>query len=164
MNDRMEATGLCGSTIYSPFGGKKLFALALKEYRRVTTENIAMISRPGDVRTSLRRLRLSIVADELSLREGFGCFAANSSLEVSGRDPELSALVAQPFERLEAGLLRPLKRGQKAGKIPADKDCRMLARYIVAVIQGIRVVSKGLLETSCQPYLESIVEAAIKSL
>ncbi|AHD02168.1 TetR family transcriptional regulator [Leisingera methylohalidivorans DSM 14336] len=165
MNDLVEATGLSRSTIYNSFGGKKkLFALALKEYRRVTTENIAMISRPGDVRTSLRELLLSIVADESSDREGFGCFAANSSLEVSGRDPELSALVAQHFERLEAGLLRLLKRGQKAGEIPADQDCQMLARYFVAVIQGIRVVSKGLPEASRQVHLQSIVDAVIKSL
>nr|WP_302480828.1 TetR/AcrR family transcriptional regulator [Leisingera sp. ANG59] len=165
MNDLVDATGLSRSTIYNSFGGKKkLFELALKEYRRVTTENVAMISRPGDVRASLRELLLSIVADELSDREGFGCFAANSSLEVSGRDPELSALVAQHFDRLEVGLLRLLKRGQRAGEIPANQDCQMLAKYFVAVIQGIRVVSKGLPETSRQSHLRSIVDAAIKTL
>ncbi|MBQ4826150.1 TetR/AcrR family transcriptional regulator [Leisingera sp. HS039] len=165
MNDLVEATGLSRSTIYNSFGGKKtLFALALKEYRRVTTENVALISRPGDVRSNLRALLLSIVDNELSDHEGFGCFAANSSLEVSGRDPELSALVAQHFERLESGLLRLLKRGQKAGEISPDQDCQMLSRYFVAVIQGIRVVSKGLPAACRQPYLHSIVEASIETV
>lgn len=165
MNDLVEATGLSRSTIYNSFGGKKaLFALSLKEYRRITTKSVAMISRTTDVRSSLRALLLSIVDDELSDHEGFGCFAANSSLEISGRDPELSALVAQHFERLESGLLRLLKYGQKGGEISSDRDCQTLSRYFVAVIQGLRVVSKGLPAPSRKPYLHSIVETSIETL
>lgn len=165
MNDLVEATGLSRSTIYNSFGGKKtLFALALKEYRRVTTGNVAMLSRTTDVRGSLRALLLSIVNDELCDHQGFGCFAANSSLEVAGRDPELSALVEQHFERLESGLLRLLKRGQKIGEISPNQDCKVLSRYFVVIIQGIRVVSKGIPATGRQPYLHSIVEAAIDAV
>ncbi|WP_051337431.1 TetR/AcrR family transcriptional regulator [Leisingera daeponensis] len=165
MNDLVAATGLSRSTIYNSFGGKKtLFALALKEYRRATTGNVAKISRSSDVRGSLRALLISIVDDELSDHEGFGCFAANSSLEISGRDPELSALVAQHFQRLESGLLRLLRHGQKTGEISPEQDCEMLSRYFVAVIQGIRVVSKGLPAASRQPYLHSIVEASIATV
>lgn len=165
MNDLVAATGLSRSTIYNSFGGKKtLFALALKEYRRVTTGNVAKISRSSDVRGSLRALLISIVDDELSDHEGFGCFAANSSLEISGRDPELSALVAQHFQRLESGLLRLLRHGQKTGEISPEQDCEILSRYFVAVIQGIRVVSKGLPAASRQPYLHSIVEASIATV
>lgn len=163
MNDLVEATGLSRSTIYNSFGGKrKLFELALKEYRRVTTENVSLISRPGEVRDNLRALLQAIVSDELDDHEGFGCFVANSSLEVSGRDPELSALVAQHFERLEVSLQRLLKRGQKAGEISPDQDCQMLARYFVTIIQGIRVVSKGLPAADRRAYLNSIIEAAVK--
>lgn len=165
MNDLVEATGLSRSTIYNSFGGKKdLFELALKEYKRVTTSNIALISQPGNIRENIHSLLMAIVQDECKDSCGYGCLAANSSLEVAGRDPELNELVADHFRRLESNLLRALKRGQKEGQISEQADCQSLSRYFVAVIQGIRVLGKSIPASQRETYLSSIVEISMSKL
>jgi len=165
MNDLVDVTGLSRSTIYSSFGGKKkLFELALHEYHKITAGNVAIFSQAVSVHDAVRTLLNAIVDDELKDSEGLGCLAANSSLELAGRDSELTALVAEHFARLEECLVRAFKHGQQVGELAPDVDCQALADYFIAVIQGIRVVSKGLPKGNKKKHLSNIVNVAVGSI
>ena len=102
-----------------------------------------------------------IVEHSLSDKDRRGCLLVNSALEIAPHDPEIGAEVATRLGEVEAFFRRSAIAAQKEGSIPADRDSRDLARVLLAVLLGIRVVARArperrLLEGMARPVLATL--------
>ena len=165
IQDLVDGTGLGRSSLYNAFGSKQgLYEFALLRYYDMTACNVALLAQDGPVRDLVRGLLLTIVSQELNDTYNMGCMVANASLEMARHDEQVAELVAKNFSRMERALVALLSRGQAAGEIHASKSPVALARFIVATIQGIRVMGKGGGRAERAERLQDIVDIAISAL
>jgi TetR/AcrR family transcriptional repressor of nem operon len=165
VQDLVDGTGLSRSSLYNTFDGKHgLFQHALLRYHGQTAANVALLARDGPARDRVRELLLSIVKDELTGEDRCGCLVANTSLELGGRDSIVTDLLGDHFAALETALTALMQRGQQQGDITSNSSSEALARFIVATIQGLRVLGRGQADQDRARRLHDVVEVAIGAL
>src|SRR5580704_204918 len=71
-----------------------------------------------------------------------GCMLVNSALELAPYDPEFQKLVAQEMIFIEAFFRRCIEAGQKDGTISASRPGAELAKLLLSVLLGIRVLAR----------------------
>lgn len=167
MRDLIKATGLQPGSLYAAFGGKRLlFQRVLEHYHRT---NVAQIR--GYLNDDLPAIvRIRNVFDRLLERcqedlEGKGCLMANTILELSCVDAELSTRANRMFQDIEQDFVDVIREAQSQGEISQDKDPGTLARFLIMAIHGIRVYNRGNLDISrlkglVDQTLDSITEAS----
>ncbi|TQM15780.1 TetR/AcrR family transcriptional regulator [Pseudonocardia kunmingensis] len=165
--DLCEATGLGRSSIYNTFTSKhELFTRALLRYIETTTATqLAMLE--NERRPPVERLRalftLVVDGEAANRRDGRspGCLTVNTTVELAGRDPEATALLERDQQRRTEALRDVIAAGQRDGGITSPRDPVALARYLNAVIGGIRVAAQGGADPDM---LQSIADAALDAL
>ena len=145
VRDLAAAMGISGPSLYNAFGNKRaLFAKALESYLDQSAR--AMIKRIEDSlppKEAIRRFLDEIVESSVSDRERRGCFLINSALEVAPHDSELGEFIADRFDEIEAFFYRSIKAAQAESAIPRDQAPRDLARLLLSVLLGIRVLARS---------------------
>ncbi|MCI2421854.1 TetR/AcrR family transcriptional regulator [Saccharopolyspora sp. K220] len=165
--DLCEATGLGRSSIYNTFSNKHdLFMKALARYINTTTATQLAILEDSTL-SGLERIRAllaTIVDAELENRRdgrSFGCLTVNSTVELAGRDPEAAKLLDRDSRRRLASLRAAIGVGQRDGGITSTRDAESLARFVNAVIGGMRVsgqagADRAVLESIAAPALDAL--------
>jgi TetR/AcrR family transcriptional repressor of nem operon len=144
ISDLVEHLGIAKASLYATFGNKHdLYLEALDRYVRTTDAQIVdELSRPGSpleaVRGLVMRYTSEIVADE----DVRGCLVVNAAVELPG-DASVAKRVGRSWDTLEVALTLALTRARAQGELAADRDPRALARMLLAVLQGLRVLGKG---------------------
>ena len=145
VRDLADKMGISGPSLYNAYGDKRaLFAQALEHY--VDHSARALIKR---LETSLppkqavRRFIEEIIDRSVNDRERRGCFLINSALEVAPHDRQLGALVADRLAEIEAFFYRSIKAAQAEGAVPRNRVARDLARLLLGVLLGIRVLARS---------------------
>jgi TetR/AcrR family transcriptional repressor of nem operon len=161
VRDLVKATGLQPGSLYAAFGGKRqLFQRVLDHYHAA---NLNQIRKHLGTSGASPMERIRLVFDVLLKRcqedlDGKGCLMANTIVELSCVDAELSRRANNMFEDMEHEFVRVLEEGREKGEITSDKEPRTLARYLVMSIHGIRVYSRGNLDAS---HLQSLVDETL---
>lgn len=143
MADLVERLGIARASVYATFGSKReLYLRALERYcEQSDSERMLDLSRPGPALPAVRELvRRYAAADEGESRRG--CFVTNTAVELAPHDPAASRRVEASLDRLETLLTAALVRAAAQGELPAGREPRALARMLVVLLQGIRVVGK----------------------
>jgi TetR/AcrR family transcriptional repressor of nem operon len=160
VRDLCAAMGIAGTSLYNAFDDKRsLFIRALERYMDgATRERIGRLEKSLAPKDAIRRFIGDIVERSVNDRDRRGCFLINSALEVAPHDRELGAEIAQRLGEIEAFFRRAIKAGQADGTIPADRDARDLARLLLGILLGIRVLARAkpdraLLEGMARPAL-----------
>ncbi|MGW6055589.1 TetR/AcrR family transcriptional regulator [Streptomyces sp. NPDC055189] len=165
--DLCEATGLGRSSIYNTFSSKhELFQRALARYiDSMTAVQVEILEDAG--RSPMERLRslfARIVDTEFECREdghSIGCLTVNTTVELAGRDPDSAELLARDLSvRLDA-IGAVIRAGQSSGEIGTKRDAGDLARFLNAVIGGMRISAQGGADRAT---LTVIAETAMDSL
>ena len=145
VRDLADKMGISGPSLYNAYGDKRaLFAQALEHY--VDHSSRALIKR---LETSLppkqavRRFIEEIIDRSVNDAERRGCFLINSALEVAPHDRQLGALVADRLAEIEAFFYRSIKAAQAKGAVPRNRVARDLARLLLGVVLGIRVLARS---------------------
>jgi len=145
VRDLAAAMGISGPSLYNAFGDKRaLFVKALRSY--LDRSALAMIKRLEaslSPKEAVRRFIEEIIEHSVGDPERRGCFLINSALEVAPHDSELSKFVADRFGDIEAFFHRSIKAAQAEGTIPRDRAPRDLARLLLGVLLGIRVLARS---------------------
>ncbi|WP_405663697.1 TetR/AcrR family transcriptional regulator [Streptomyces sp. NBC_01166] len=165
--DLCEATGLGRSSIYNTFSSKHtLFVRSLTRYLDSMTAGqhalLADTELPATAR--LRALFTSVIDTEESNRRegrGIGCLGVNTSTELSGRDPEVAELLRRDLELRLASLGDVITAGQLAGEISRRRRPDDLARFLNAVVAGMRVSAQNGADRTT---LEAVADGAMDSL
>ncbi len=155
--DKME---ISAPSLYNAYGDKHaLFVQALEHYLDHSAR--ALIKRLESSlppKQAIRRFIGEIIEHSVSDRKRRGCFLINSALEVAPHDKELGAFVADCFAEIEAFFYRSIKAAQAEGAVPWDRAAKDLARLLLGVLIGIRVLARSkpdraLLEGVARPAL-----------
>jgi TetR/AcrR family transcriptional repressor of nem operon len=163
LDDLCECTGLGRSSLYAAFGGKRaLLHLALQRYEEQALARIAAaLARPVPVREAIAAFAGDLVDGIVAGPGRRGCFIGNCAAELARGDRATGVRVRRSLERIEAIFADTLTRARMRGEIAAGADVRSLARFLVAGIQGLRLVGKSIPDRS---YLECIVAVMLRCL
>ncbi|MEV4198305.1 TetR/AcrR family transcriptional regulator [Micromonospora globbae] len=144
MADLVEHLGVARASIYATFGNKRdLYLKALDRYGDLVDPGLLReLSQPGPALPAVRAVieRYAREAGDDSGRRG--CFIVNTAVEVAPHDPQAARRVAASWDHLETAIASALIRAQAQGELAPDKDPRALARFLLVLMQGIRVVGK----------------------
>lgn len=144
VNDLVEHLGIGKASIYATFGTKhELYLKALDRYVRTTDAQVVdELSQPGPALPAVRAIVLRFVEEILADQDQRGCLVVNSAVELP-YDAEVAERVGRSWNTLEVALTLALSRARAQGELAAHRDPRALARLLLAVLQGLRVLGKG---------------------
>lgn len=146
MTDLVEHLGIGRASIYATFGNKReLYLAALDRYAETRDPALlAELSQPGPalpaVRAVVRRFAAEAASPEGRLN---GCFVTNTAAELAPHDPAAARRVEISWEHVETLLHSALVRAQAQGELPEVRDPRALARMLLVLLQGVRIVGKA---------------------
>jgi TetR/AcrR family transcriptional regulator, transcriptional repressor for nem operon len=159
VRDLAARMGIAGASLYNAFGDKRaLFRAVLQRYAETATrERIARLESSLPPKEAVRAFLGEIVEGSIA-GDRRGCLLVNTALEVAPHDPELAAVVAARFGEIEAFLRRAITAAQADGSVPSDRDAADLARLLLGVVLGVRVLARSkpqrdLLEGVARPAL-----------
>ena len=144
LDDLLAAMKIGRQSLYDTFGDKRtLFMEALERYRELTDAYLrGCLADAPSVKAAFQRLFMQVV-DEPEAHQRRGCLLINSAVELAPHDPETAQLVVAYQRASERLFRRGLELAQARGELPADRDPRALARFLVSALQGLRVMAKA---------------------
>ena len=160
--DLADAMGIAGKSLYNAFGDKHgLFRQALERYLQGFDVRISRFEGRMPPRQAIRAFFDEIVEQTLCDPDWKGCMLVNSALDVA----DLRQVVAEGLAKTEAFFRRCVAAGQRSGTIPTVQTADDLARHLLAVLLGLRVLARtgperALLEGVLRPTFSLLGEAA----
>jgi AcrR family transcriptional regulator len=157
--DLAEATGVGKGSLYHAFGSKReLFGRALDLYGRAGSElTDAYLNEPGTAKERIRAYLVLLVETDLSGPVRRGCLAANTALELGGRDEEALRAVRRMTDETIRLFAERIRRGQREGDVAPEVDADAQAHFLMNTIVGLRVMA----QTHEGPALRGIIETAL---
>ncbi|HUB89421.1 MAG TPA: TetR/AcrR family transcriptional regulator [Dyella sp.] len=161
VRDLAQRMGITGASLYNAFGDKRsLFGRALAHYVETSFgDRVGRFENNLSPRATLEAFFREIIERSIQDKDRKGCLLVNSALEVAPHDPDFQATIAQVLAKVEAFFRRCVQAGQQAGEIPTTQSAEDLARLLLGVHLGIRVLARArpersLLEGLARPALE----------
>lgn len=145
VHDLLAEMGIGRGSMYDTFGDKRaLFLAALDRFEetRVSRADGILASSASAVE-GIRRLFETTIEGLVSYEPRRGCLLANTAVELAPHDEEVAARISRYVRRTEDAFERALARGRAAGEVPANKDPKALARFLVSTLHGVRVLARA---------------------
>jgi TetR/AcrR family transcriptional regulator, transcriptional repressor for nem operon len=145
MADIVEHLGIARASIYGTYGGKhELYVKALERYLQTRDPDVVeLLSQPGPGVPAVRALVEAYAEESIGDRRRRGCMLVNAAVEFGSRDAQVVRRVESGWDTLETALTSALTRARAQGELPAGKDPRALARFLLVVLQGMRVLGRA---------------------
>ena len=160
VRDLAEKMGLSAPSLYNAYGDKRaLYERALEHYLDQSARaRIKRLEESLPPKQAIRQYIEEIIRHSVNDPERRGCFLINSALEVAPHDRKLRAFVADRFAEIESFFRRSIKAAQAEGTVPQNRAAKDLARLLLGVLLGIRVLARSkpqraLLEGVARPAL-----------
>lgn len=158
----IESTGLTGASLYNAFGDKR--ALYSKTLDRYVEGSIAERIRRCELmppREAIATFFVEIIARSLGDPDHKGCMLVNAALEVAPHDADFREAVAGVLAGMEHFFRSRITAGQADGTISRAQTADDLARHLLGVLVGVRVLARVRPEKAL---LEGIVGPALALL
>ncbi|WP_425337527.1 TetR family transcriptional regulator C-terminal domain-containing protein [Stutzerimonas chloritidismutans] len=127
-----------------------------------STHRLGLASAEEDGRHFARATRaLAFFNGLLDDRQRRGCMLVNTALEVAPHDPEFRGIVVIVLGEIEAFFCRCIQAGQQDGTISTSQSATDLARMLLGVHVGLRVIARTRPE---RELLEGMVRPALALL
>jgi TetR/AcrR family transcriptional regulator, transcriptional repressor for nem operon len=138
-----KQTGITGASLYNAFGDKRsLYRQVLDHYLEQTVrDRVARLEQLPPF-PAIRTFFDEIVERSVTDKQRRGCMLVNSALELAPYDPEFQKLVAQEMIFIEGFFRRCIEAGQKDGTISGIRPGAELAKLLLSVLLGIRVLAR----------------------
>jgi TetR/AcrR family transcriptional regulator, transcriptional repressor for nem operon len=159
VRDLASSMGICGTSLYNSFGNKRsLFIKALERYLDHSVRARIRRLQALPPKRAIRGFFEEIIERSLKDRARRGCLLINSALEVAPHDRKLGAEIAQRLEEIEGFFRDRIRAGRADGSIPKRVDADNVARLLLGVLLGMRVLARSrperaLLEGMARPAL-----------
>jgi TetR/AcrR family transcriptional repressor of nem operon len=137
--------GITGASLYNAFGDKRaLYRRALDHYvEQGFCDRVRRFESQLPPRQAIEAFFGEIVDLSLGDRERKGCFIVNSAMELAPRDPEFRKVLADVLRQMEAFFRRCVEAGQKAGTINKALPAADLAKTLLGLLMGLRVLARS---------------------
>jgi TetR/AcrR family transcriptional repressor of nem operon len=143
VRDLIDETGLTGASLYNAFGDKRaLYQRALDHY---VNRSVAQRIRQCDTlppREAIGAFFADILERSLNDRQHKGCMLVNAALEMAPHDPGFQGVVARVLSQIESFFFEQLKAGQAGGSITESMPPAILAKHLLGVLMGVRVLAR----------------------
>jgi len=162
VRDLIEGTGITGASLYNAFGDKRaLYHRALDHY--VAGSIAERIRRCEELppRQAIAAFFGEVLERSLGDAQHKGCMLVNAALEAAPHDPGFRKAVASVLERMEGFFRRSVSAGQDDGSITRAHPAEVLARHLLGVLMGLRVLARVRPERAL---LEGVVGPALAML
>jgi TetR/AcrR family transcriptional repressor of nem operon len=145
IGDLVERLGIGRASLYATYGSKhQLYLRALERYVRDRDAAVVeRLSQPGPVLPAVRGLVESYAEESAGAAGRLGCLVVNAAIERLPQDEAATRLVQSSWDTVEVALTAALTRARAQGELPPEKDPRALARFLLVVLQGLRVLGKA---------------------
>ena len=143
VRDLAEWMGITGASLYNAFGDKRsLYRRAFVYYLAQTVHD--RVARLGKLPPALaiRTFFDEIIERSVDDERRRGCMLVNAALELAPYDPEFRNLVAEEMVFIETFFRRCIEAGQKDGSIADTRPADELAKLLLSVLLGIRVLAR----------------------
>lgn len=160
VRDLASEMGITSASIYNAFGDKRaLFRRALDQYIEGSLgERTHRLGNTLPPRELIGAFFEEIIECSLGDKQRKGCMLVNSALELAPHDREFQKVIAGVLVEGEKYFRRLILAGQKDGTIATLQPADDLARLLLGVLLGIRVLARvrperELLEGLARPVL-----------
>ena len=163
VHDLVAEMGIGRGSMYGTFGDKRaLFLAALDRFEesRVSRADEILEGSASAVE-GIRRLFETTIEGLVSYEPRRGCLLANTAVELAPHDEEVAGRISRYVRRTEDAFERALVRGRAAGEVPANKDPKALARFLVSTLHGVRVLARAGVDRA---FLDDSVRTALEVL
>ena len=162
VRDLAAHMGITGASLYNAFGDKHaLFRQVVERYaERSTRSRISRLESTLPPKEAVRAF-LGEIVERSTGGDRRGCLLVNTALEAAPEDPELRAEVAARLAEIEAFFRRAVTAAQRDGSIPPDRAPEDLARLLLGVTLGLRVLARS---TPERELLEGVARPALALL
>lgn len=141
LSDLTEAMGLSRSSVYNTFGSKQEVLLAaIGSYSAARAREFARLLAKPRFRAGVDTLIETIIVDN---NQGRGCLLINCATEVALHDARAATAVREGFNDLTHAIAMRAHQAREDGELAADADPDVLARSLITVIIGLRVMAKA---------------------
>jgi TetR/AcrR family transcriptional repressor of nem operon len=163
VRDLADEMGIAGASLYNAFGDKRaLYRRALEQY--ITGELQECANRIESTLPPLQAIAAlfqEVIAGTLSDKDRKGCMMVNTVFELVPQDKEFAKLLSDVLTQVEGMFYRLACAGQKDGTITKAQPAKDLARFLMSVLLGIRVLARVRPERNL---LEGIARSALALL
>jgi TetR/AcrR family transcriptional repressor of nem operon len=143
--DLVTHLGISRASLYDTFGSKHaLYLRALDRYVDARDPGIvAELAQPGPVVPAIRALVERFASEAGGAAGSRGCLVANAACERVPEDAATARRVEGSWGTLEVALTSALTRARAGGELAGECDPRELARFLVVVLVGMRVIGRS---------------------
>jgi len=145
VDDVVQATGVSRSSLYNAFPDKgALFLAALEHYLETATRSkLERLARGDKAAPAIRGFLMDIAGERPTANApAHGCLLTNTAVEIGAGQERVAECVRQAFARLEQALAARLEEARQQGDLSAGIDPQHFARQLVALVQGLRVMTR----------------------
>lgn len=163
--DLLEATNLSRGSLYAAFGDKH--GLFLRSLDRYIDDSLTRLDRELDPRkNALAGIRVCL-AGYVERASGVGgkrgCLVVATAMELAGHDIDVERRIRRFFKAMETRLAAALTRARAEGQLFEDVDPATVARLLVCLVEGMRVVSKTSADKSLsQAVVQTVIDRFAK--
>lgn len=145
VRDLADAMGIAGPSLYNTFGDKRrLYRQALEHYvERGFCNRVRRFESELAPRAAIGAFFDEIIELSLADDQRKGCMIVNSALELAPHDAEFQAALADVLRDMEALFHRCVEAGQGSGAISAALPADDLARMLLGLLMGLRVLARS---------------------
>jgi TetR/AcrR family transcriptional repressor of nem operon len=162
IRDLIDSTGLTSASLYNAFGDKRsLYRRALDHYVEGSIGERIRRCESSEPRAAIEAFFREILARSLSDEERKGCMLVNAALDVAPEDPGFRVAVANVLDRIEGFFRSCIVRGQTSGSIMSSRSAEDLARHLLGVLIGVRVLARVRPD---EALLEGVIDTALTLL
>src|ERR1700746_499820 len=132
-----------GASLYNAFGDKRsLYRQAFIHYLAQTVrDRVARLEKLPSA-LAIRTFFDEIIERSVDDEQRRGCMLVNAALELAPYDPEFRKPAAGEMAFIEAFFRRCIEAGQKDGSIADARPAGELAKLLLSVLLGIRVLAR----------------------
>lgn len=162
MNGLVEATGLHRRSMYEEFGGKDgLFLECLDHFVHETTKDVGGLLKKTPLGFQNIENFFSNRVDYVASRKFKGCLLIKSAVEKELLNGDVQKKVQFFLTLTEKAFYVCLQAAQERGEIHKDKNCKMLAKYLMCFLEGLMVMGQT---TSSTQDLKGVVETVLSAV
>ncbi|KQP15590.1 TetR/AcrR family transcriptional regulator [Pseudorhodoferax sp. Leaf265] len=145
VRDLAEAMGITGPSLYNAFGDKRaLYLKAIDHYvENGFCDRVRRFEHQLAPHAAIAAFFDEIVALSLADAEHKGCLVVNAALEVAPHDAEFQVALAAVLGDMESFFLRCVQAGQADGTVNATQAATDLARMLLGLLMGLRVLARA---------------------
>jgi AcrR family transcriptional regulator len=160
LTDLTEAMGITRPSLYAAFGNKEeLFRKALDLYGREKLAYVQIALSAPTARGVAERMLQGALDIATSKCDPVGCFGVVSSIGCTAHADSIRDEVIARRATSESAIIQRFQRARDEGDLPANVEPEGLARYVMAIMQGMSVQASA---GASRDDLEQLVDTSLQ--